>query len=148
MKLERAICDGRDGKHNHCDQERYIVCKARGQCQWCSDAWKREQKKLKRKTGKLKIKKASGQLVVFLKIWNERPHVCQVTGDPIPYFDIWGFMHLLGKKAYPRFILYEKNILLVKRSIHIKYDDRDRSDPIFKWINELHDELITEYYAR
>lgn len=147
MKPEKAICEGHDGKYNHCDQERYIACKSRGQCQWCSEIWKREQKKLKGKTGKPKVNKASGQLAVFLKIWNERPHLCQVTGDPIPYFDLWGFMHLLSKKAYPRFMLYENNILLVKRSIHTQYDDGDRSDSIFKRVNELHDELITEYYA-
>jgi len=92
--------------------------------------------------------KSTGELVLFNAIWATRPHVCQVTGDPIKEFSIWCFMHVLSKKSYGKFRLFDKNILLVLPGIHHEYDNGDRSLPLFKQVNILHDELITLYYEK
>ncbi len=99
-----------------------------------------------RSTIKKKFQKPSGELILFKAIWETRPHVCQMTGEPISEFNVWNFMHILSKGAYPKFRLFDKNILLVTKEFHNEYDNGDRSAPEFKDVMVLHDELIKQYY--
>lgn len=62
--------------------------------------------------------KRTGELELFKKIWNERPHYCEVTGLYLPKFEPILFSHILSKGAYPKFRLYEPNIMLVHPMIH------------------------------
>lgn len=96
---------------------------------------------------KKKIRKPTGELLVFEMIWAERPHVCQVTGDPILKFDPWCFMHVLSKGAFPKFRLLKENILLVTRATHIEYDNGDRSHEMFDEVNKLSEYLKFKYYG-
>lgn len=83
---------------------------------------------------------------MFVAIWNSRPHVCEVSGERIKDFNVSCFMHILSKKAYPKFRLYDKNILLVTPEVHHRYDCGARSAPEFEKVRELHDNLINQYY--
>lgn len=93
-------------------------------------------------------RKPTGELVLFEAIWKSRPHVCQVTDQPIKHFSVSCFMHVLSKGAYPKFRLFDRNILLVMPDVHDKYDCGDRSDPMFEKVRKLHDELVQLYYKK
>ncbi len=98
-------------------------------------------------TIKKKPYKATGELVVFKMIWEERPHICQVTGDPVLEFDPWCFMHLLAKKPFPKFRLRKDNIWLVTRFVHGEYDNGDRSHEMFNEARGQAEKLKLEYYS-
>ena len=91
--------------------------------------------------------KPTGEKVLFDVIWATRPHVCEVSGQIIREANVSCFMHILSKGAYPKFRLFDKNILLVTPEIHNEYDNGDRSDPKFYQVMKLHDELIKKYYG-
>lgn len=99
-------------------------------------------------TIKKKPYRATGEKIVFEMIWEERPHICQVTGDPIHTFDVWCFMHILSKGAYPKFKLRKDNILLVAKYVHTEYDDGDRSSHMFDEVNMMAEKLKLEYYGK
>lgn len=109
------------------------------------------EKKIKQPLARTSIKKKpfkpSGELEVFKEIWEERPRICQVTGDPIHAFDPWCFMHILAKGPYPKFKLRKENIYLVAKYVHTEYDDGDRSHEMFDEVNKLKDKLKAEYYG-
>ena len=72
---------------------------------------------------KKKPRKATGEKEVFLEIWSERPHISEISGEPLGEEpNVWFFMHILSKKAYPRFRLYKKNIILGTADEHYSYD--------------------------
>lgn len=126
-----------------CDRDSYIFSK--GRCEYCA---RMSYAKPKQSPIKKKIPKATGELALFQAIWNTRPHICQVSGEPIKEFDIRCFMHVISKKAYPAYRLFDKNILLVTPEVHHEYDFGDKSKGIFKNVNLLHDELIQSYYKK
>ena len=90
--------------------------------------------------------KPSGELALFMAIWASRPHVCFITGEPIREFNVSCFAHILAKGSYPKFRLYDKNIMLVTKQAHYEYDNGDRGAPEFAHVMKIHDELITKYY--
>lgn len=92
--------------------------------------------------------KPTGELALFQAIWATRQHICQVSGEPIKEFDIRCFMHVISKKAYPAYRLFDKNILLVTPDIHHEYDFGNKSKEMFAKVNQLHDELIESYYKK
>jgi hypothetical protein len=118
---------------------------ARGMCKY--HAYKdTPPKPLAKSPIKKKIPKPSGELVLFNAIWKSRPHICQVSKEPIKDFDIWCFAHVLSKKSFPKFRLYDKNIILVTREIHHQYDNgSSKDDPRFGWVYELKSNLKAEY---
>jgi ribosomal protein L37E len=118
-----------------CGRESYIFSK--GRCETCA----------KQSYGSIsRTKKPTGELALFQALWLSRPHMCEVTGVVIKEFNVQCFMHVLSKKAYPKFRLNHRNILLVAPEVHHEYDNGDRSKPMFCKVRELHDSLITEYY--
>ena len=56
------------------------------------------------------------QSELFNWIWNNRPHVSELTGNdllPKGHFQWhWQFLHVLCKKNYPKYRLLPENILL------------------------------------
>lgn len=68
---------------------------------------------------KSKLKKANtGEFQMFKEIWNERPHVSELSGTKLPVFDTHSFHHLLTKQAYPEYRLVKENIVLLTRAEH------------------------------
>jgi hypothetical protein len=91
-------------------------------------------------------KKKGGEKDLFLEIWNERPHVSEVSGKPIKEFDIRCFSHTLTKGAYPSMRLSKKNIVLMTPEEHHEWEFTDRKDPKWDKIKKLEQELKQEYY--
>lgn len=95
------------------------------------------------KKSKLKSKKkATGELKLFMEIWEEREHACFITNKPIlPHqVNINCFAHVFPKGAYPELRLEKKNILLVLPEVH--HDQHTMGEEALKakydwdkWIN-------------
>lgn len=133
-----------------CGKETYIW--ARGKCKYC-DAKERPPKPIKKQPIKWKHE-PTGQKEVFEEIWEERPHRCFVSGDPIHEPKPENFAHVLAKglNKYPKFKLYKKNIQLMLPHLHSLYDhgyeeQRQKSGHAEGWakLYALRDELIEEY---
>ena len=62
------------------------------------------------------MKKETGELQMFKEIWEERPHVSELSGKPllpIGHFQWhWQFLHVLPKGSYPHYKLKKENIVL------------------------------------
>lgn len=67
---------------------------------------------------KPKAKTPTGELPVFKQIWNERPHVSELSGEKLYYFDVHNFHHILTKAAYPKYRLFVDNIILLTKKEH------------------------------
>lgn len=80
---------------------------------------------------------------LFLEIWNERPHVSEVSGKSLlPYGHFkwhWQFAHVLNKGRFPSMRLRKDNILLMLPEEH---DHQDRHD-VF---TERKEKLMREIY--
>ena len=85
-----------------------------------------KEKKIKAKS------KASFQLALFKEIWNEREHVSELSGDKISMFDVFCFHHILTKAAYPKFLLFKSNIIILTRAEHRMVHDHSFEDLIKK----------------
>ena len=85
-----------------------------------------KEKKIKAKS------KASGQLALFKEIWNEREHISELSGDKISMFDVFCFHHILTKAAYPKFLLFKSNIVILTRAEHRMVHDHSFEDLIKK----------------
>ena len=87
--------------------------------------------KIKQNNGfKSQLQKSFGfdsQIEMFEFIWDNRPHVCALSGqdlNKVPYWQRhWMFAHVLNKKNYPFFKLKEDNILLVHPDVHYCVDN-------------------------
>lgn len=82
----------------------------------------------------------------FKSIWNERPHISEVSGEHLGEFDPCYFSHVLAKGAYPRFRHYKKNIVLCTFEEHQVWEFSDRKDKEIEWIVLLESRLKQEYY--
>ena len=72
------------------------------------------------------------QLALFKEIWNEREHVSELSGDKINMFDVFCFHHILTKAAYPKFLLFKSNIIILTRAEHRIVHDHSFEDLIKK----------------
>lgn len=87
----------------------------------------------------------------FLKLWNERPHVCFVTGDYLgeePKADF--FFHILPKGAYKEYKLFDKNMIFTRSDYHHDWHSLGRSELLEKderWQNvfDLYELLKVAY---
>lgn len=156
FKIHKGICI--------CHNKPNIIVVKKGFCKRGNE----EQKALKKKSKhvspvktKMKIgelrkllvpkKKArvpSGELELFKKLWSERPHVCQVTGEPIREFEVSLFSHLLSKAAYNSLRLNPENIWIVTRQIHNEWHTMSLEDPKWDKKKEARDKLKYEYYNK
>lgn len=70
-----------------------------------------------------KVKKNYGEKLVFEMIWNERPHVCFVSGRTLnEEAKAHYFAHVLSKGLYPKFRLLKENIVLLHEDYHYAFD--------------------------
>jgi len=134
-----------------CNTEQYIF--SRGMCKFCAGKNPKEKSGLKDIPKKSPFGKPTGELVLFQSIWATRKHNCAVCGTDLKVFDVWFFSHILSKGSFPRFRLYEKNIVIKCRQHHHEWGTKSNKDLLKKdgrWLPmiELHDTLIQEYYER
>ena len=89
--------------------------------------------------------KFKNQMEMFKWIWSNRPHVSELTGEPLLPFGHpqwhWQFLHVLPKGSYCHFKLYAKNILLGTPDEHNRQNQ-------FDVFNEAYETLIREYYEK
>lgn len=99
---------------------------------------------------KAKFKAPSGQLDLFKTMWSEMPHVSELSGDKLMMFDVNCFHHILTKGAYPKFLLFKPNIILLTRNEHRMIHDHSFEDLIKKdsrWsIIEKRYQLLKQMY--
>ena len=98
---------------------------------------------------KTKFKAPSGQLEVFKELWNERKHVSEVSGKPL-MFDVQCFHHILTKQAYPKFLLFKPNIILLTRDEHrqihaFSFEDLIKKDSRWSMVQERYQKLKEMY---
>ena len=112
---------------------------------------KKVKQPIKRTSIKKKKSEPSGELALFHSIWNTREHKCAVTNEPLYEFNVWYFSHILSKakNKYPKFKLYEKNIVIKSPQIHHDWETKAHSylakDPRWIPILKLKEELLEEY---
>lgn len=99
---------------------------------------------------KQKIRKPTGELKLFLEIYNARSAKCEITGEDLR-FDVNCFAHILSKGAYPNFRLNAANIIMVKADIHHLYDNSSQEKLLDKYpgakiIYQRKEILKTNYY--
>lgn len=84
--------------------------------------WKPDPKPVKREK---KGKKATGELGLFLQLWQDRPHVSFLSGIPLDEFNVNMCSHILakGQNKYPRFKLKPENIQFLTEMEHYLYDN-------------------------
>lgn len=116
-----------------CRKQSLIVVK-KGYCQRCNKELKDSKKKAegKYKAPKQYVKKKIGTLELFREIWNERPHVCQVTGEVIKDFDLRCFSHIVPRSLSSKLALDKDNIWIVTHEIHHLWEFQSRDLPIFE----------------
>ena len=90
----------------------------------------------------------SGQKELFFKIWEERPHVCDLCekhlgSQPMAFH----FSHILGKGSYPRIKLLPDNIMLNCFECHREWDQgvSPQSLKNYQKFSEKRDELKIKY---
>ena len=111
---------------------------------------------LKRKATHAGLKKQSkeiNQSTLFRQIWDERPHVSQVSGCPLPEAGSlqwhWCFSHVLPKGIYGKAKLSKENIILITPEEHTLWGNhvhKVRDRPEWKWVFELYEDLKEKYH--
>lgn len=92
-------------------------------------------------------KKEYSEIDVFNEIWQERPHISELSGKPLPYdksnMKMWvcQFLHVLNKGRCPSMRLYKRNILLATPKEHEHQDQY----PVF---THRKIELLREVYLK
>lgn len=110
----------------------------------------------KRNEGKPKKKivrnyKKSGDLEFFQEAWNERPHISEISGEPLVEFDVRMFSHILPKGSYPLFRFNKANLILKTPEEHNQWQfAAHKLVGNVKWENifKLKEELTREYYKK
>ena len=107
-----------------------------------------------------KRKKKSGEAELFEKIWASRPHVSEVSGEPLPdkgvdFYpngtDKWYgyFSHVLSKGAFPGFRLKEENVILMTPQEHDMWEGAKKSlctGPEWDFVWERFEQLEEDYH--
>lgn len=95
--------------------------------------------------------KGQGYLELYKQIWDERPHVSEVSGEPIKEFNVCCFMHLLNKNTFSQIKHDKRNIFLVLPSEHDQYDNIGRKEltenPLWKPVFDRRLLLLREIYG-
>lgn len=140
MQYQKGKCIGTETFVGCGNDNVYIVNRTRKLCDTCN------KKRLKPSTVQ---KTATGELQMFKEIWSERPHISEVSGDPLPYFDVRCFSHLLPKGNYERYRLNKENIVLKTPQEHTDWHSIAESELWRKsewiWVLQKRDELRIQY---
>lgn len=87
--------------------------------------------------------KFKNQSEMFAHIWETRPHVSEISGNPLVpkghFKHHWQYAHILSKGAYPEFKLRPDNIILLTPTEH----EQQESFPEFI---EKREEMKRLYY--
>lgn len=93
----------------------------------------------------MKHPKFKNQKEMFMYIWNSRPHISELSGDPLLPIGHWQwhwqFIHVLPKGTYSDMKLDPDNVMLGLPYEHIKQEDY----PAFV---KKRIELTSKYYAK
>jgi hypothetical protein len=105
--------------------------------------------KKKKSSGISKVRKPTGEMEVFQKLWEERPHTCFVSGNQLEFSHYICF-HILGKGAYPKYRLNPDNIIFVSREYHDDWHSMTKPELIKKdcdWqkVFDIYDTLKERY---
>ncbi len=110
-----------------CGKDKYLF--SHGNCKKCAGKQKSTPK---------------GEMKVFVRIWNSRPHVSELSGKTLlPLSDPkwhWQFRHVLNKLRFPSLREDERNILLALPEEH-EHQDR------YEVFNKRKEELLHEIYS-
>ncbi len=89
------------------------------------------------------MKKFKNQIELFEWIWENRPHVSEISGKPLlPKGNMFWhhqFLHVLSKGAYPSMKLDPNNIMLATKEEHEKQEQ-------FDLFRQRKEELKQKYY--
>lgn len=82
---------------------------------------------------------------LYNEIWNERPHVSELSGKPLlpkgHYKWHWQFLHVLNKGRFPSMKFRKENILLALPEEHERQDT-------FPAFTERKEKLLNEIYSK
>lgn len=124
-----------------------------GRCRVCCERRFRGYGQKKGETCKKKAKayKPTGEMGIFLIIWNTQPRVSFLDGTPLgnvlkPIF----FSHILPKGSYPRYRLRIENIILLTEQQHRDWHSMAESDLLkqdARWqkVFDMRDKLRLQY---
>jgi len=108
---------------------------------------KPKPKAMKRTKFKSK-RKPTGEAALFLTLWDNLPHECEVCKVPINEAKAHNFSHLLNKGTYPEYRLDPRNVVLKCSSCHDLWHQHGASG--LRWshpwleVIEIYDELRQE----
>lgn len=92
------------------------------------------------------------EIEMMQKLWLERPHISEVSGEYLgEEFEVSFFAHVLGKGAYPSLRTNPKNIVIMTFDEHYMLDHqthRAKEDPRFDFVFKLKESLIKDYYKK
>lgn len=107
------------------------------------------EKKVKAKTPYKFVKKPTGEKALFEKIWSERAHNSQVSGEWLGEFNVSYFAHILpkGQNKYHHFKLNPRNIYLMTYEEHHNWDNNRAKCVGKEWklLKLIEEELKEEY---
>lgn len=155
---KKKLCKGKGKAVGYgCNEEKYIY--GHGLCQMCYNIFKASNQR-----SDVKKRKPTGELKLFLEIYNERELKSFITERPIIYkpYDsrfVNCFAHVLPKSKYPKFRLNKNNIVLLTPYEHYLYDygcrdqklnyavyaDKRGYDCDWNKLLELREELKSQY---
>lgn len=100
------------------------------------------------------MKEPQNQTHLFNQVWNERPHVSEVSREPLlPKGHAqwhWQFQHILPKGLYGKFKLRKDNIILLTAIEHYNVTNMEylvKDDPKWKVYYERKEKLKQEYHG-
>ena len=106
----------------------------------------------KKKPVAIRKSNPTGELQLFQEILVDRSSASQVSHKPIYTPSPSNFAHILNKKKYPHFLLYEQNIVLMTVTEHNQYDNKpweiDWSTPGWNAIKRLKEVLLELYHEK
>ena len=95
------------------------------------------------------MKQFKNKKEMFLWIWDNRPHVSELTGKSLLYPNspkfVWQFAHVLSCGAYPSFALNPENIILVLPEEH---ENQEKFDLFHEKKDILKQEYYRTYYGK
>lgn len=96
--------------------------------------------------------KATGEAILFKTLISTRKHLDFITGLPIENIGYVNCHHVLGKAAYPKYRLFDKNIVFLSDENHYAVHNIARSelekDEQWKLYFEYFDKLKELYYKK
>ena len=109
---------------------------------------KKQRKPIKQSKGQ------SGQKDMFNQIWQDRPHISQISGLKLhpQGHDLWHwqFAHIISKGAYPSYKLNPDNICLMTAGEHSLWDNARHkcTGKEWDWLKEKEQQLIQQYHKQ